>query len=84
MKVWLLYRPEPFTFNSDDDRAIHLWVRRCEIFTERHLIDEYFPKLGIQIHGWQQHELFPEIEIGRDTRGFRWIICHSQVNPLSQ
>lgn len=84
MKIWLLYRPEPFEFDSDDDRSIHLWVRRCEVFTKRELIDSYFPKLGITIRGWRRHELFPEIEIGHDIRGFRWIICEAQMDPLSQ
>ena len=82
-KIWLLYRPEPFPFNGDDDRSIHVWLRRCEVFTSREGIDEYFQKLNINIK-WQTHELFFELEIGYDNRGYRWLICPADVDPQSR
>lgn len=83
-KIWLLYRPEPFTFDSDDNRAIHLWVRRCEVFTSREGIDEYFEKLlGYKIE-WRTHELFFELEIGHDKRGFRWLVVPCEPDPQSR
>ena len=81
-KVWLLYRPEPFHPDSDDNQAIHLWIRRCEVFSERENIDKYLKLLlGFEVT-FRKHELFPELEIGFDERGFRWFVCPADTDPL--
>ena len=82
-KIWLLYKPEPFYFNSDDERAIHLWVRRCELFTARSHIDEFLEKILGKRLEFKTHELFPELEIAYD-RGYRWLATWAELNPQSR
>lgn len=83
-KVWLLYRPEPFAPGSDDDRAIHLWVRRCDVFTSQraalaHLYALLGPDLAASVR-WREHELFPELTVGVDRRGCRWLLTWAPVD----
>jgi hypothetical protein len=79
-QVWLLYQPEPFAFDSDDERAIHLWVRRANVFSSRAEAAAFLDNLiGRQIR-WQQHELFPELWIGQDDRR-RWLLTAAPLNP---
>lgn len=80
-QVWLLYRTEPFAFDSDDDRAIHLWVRRADVFTSRERAIEHLDALiGRQVH-WRPYDaLFPELWMG--TLGhIRWLCCPAPLNP---
>lgn len=80
-QVWLLYRPEPFAPGSDDDRSIHLWVRRCDVFTSRAAAAAHLDNLlGRQIAWRPYNELFPELWIAED-RGYRWLMCPSPVDP---
>jgi hypothetical protein len=80
LELWLLYRPEPFEFDSDDDRSIHLWVRRCDVFTSRAEAIAFLDNLtGRQIL-WEPHELFPELWIGKDGTG-RWLLESAPLNP---
>lgn len=83
-KVWLLYRPEPFAPGSDDDRAIHLWVRRCDVFTsERAALSHLYALLGPDLAAsvrWREHELFPELTVGVDRRGCRWLLTWAPVD----
>lgn len=85
-QVWLLYRPEPFAPGGDDDRAIHLWVRRCDVFTTQraalaHLYGLLGPDLAASIR-WKEHELFPELTVGVDRRGHRWLLTWAPVNAM--
>lgn len=74
-QVWLLYQPEPFEFGSDDDRSIHLWVRRCRVFFSRQAaIDHLKSILGHEVVWKPYNELFPELWIGVDYRGVRWLM----------
>lgn len=80
-QVWLLYRPEPFDFDSDDERSIHLWVRRCEVFTSRAAAIAHLDNLlGRQIAWRPYHDLFPELWIAED-RGQRWLMAPAPVDP---
>ncbi len=84
-RVWLLYHPEPFAPGSDDDRAIHLWVRRCDVFTSHHAaIAHLYALLGPDLAAsvkWREHELFPELTVGVDRRGHRWLLTWAPVDP---
>lgn len=81
-QVWLLYRTEPFEFDSDDDRAIHLWVRRADVFTTRAGAMAFLNNLiGRQVT-WRPYntEFFPELWMG--TLGhIRWLCCPAPVDP---
>jgi hypothetical protein len=80
-QVWLLYRPEPFVPWSDDDRSIHLWVRRCDVFTSRVVAIAFLDNLlGYQVTWQPYNEAFPELWIGW-ARGDRWLLCPSPVDP---
>lgn len=81
-QVWLLYRPEPFEPGGDDDRSIHLWVRRADVFTSRETAIEYLDVLiGRQVH-WRLYDpIFPELWIGVDGRGYRWLMCPAPIDP---
>ena len=81
-QVWLLYRPEPFEFDSDDDRSIHSWVRRCDVFTSQATAMAFLDALlGHQVHWRLYNELFPELWIGNDHRGYRWLMQNAPVDP---
>lgn len=80
-QVWCLYRPEPFAFDSDDDRAIHLWVRRCDVFTSRAAAIAHLDNLlGRQVTWRPYDELFPELWIGEDCE-HRWLMCPAPLDP---
>lgn len=80
LQVWLLYRPEPWAFDSDDERSIHLWVRRCDVFTSRAEAIAFLDNLtGRQIL-WEQHELFPDLWIGTHD-AHRWLLTAAPINP---
>jgi hypothetical protein len=54
IQIWCLYSPEPFAFDSDDERSIHLWVRRANVFSSRAEAVAFLDNLvGRQIR-WQQ------------------------------
>jgi hypothetical protein len=84
-QVWLLCRPEPFEFDSDDDRSIHLWVRRCDVFTSRaEAIAHLDNLLGHQVR-WDRYAdlhdgFWPELWIGK-IGSQRWLMCAAPVNP---
>ena len=80
-QVWLLYRPEPFEIGSDDDRSIHLWVRRCDVFTSREAAHIFLERLiGRAVVFSPYDALFPELWIG-DDRGHRWLLVPAPVDP---
>ena len=80
-QVWLLYRPEPYAPGSDDDRSIHLWVRRCDVFTSRITAIAFLDNLlGYEVTWQHYNELFPELWIG-GARGNRWLLCPAPVDP---
>lgn len=84
-QVWLLYRPEPFAFDSDDDRAIHLWMRRCDVFTSRDTATAFLSDLlGHPVAFRNYAELtggwFPELWIYTE-RGQRWLLCPGPLDP---
>ena len=81
-QVWLLYRMEPFEFDSDDDRSIHLWVRRADVFTSREKAIAHLDALiGRQV-AWGPYntDFFPELWQGRLGR-VRWLLCPAPVDP---
>lgn len=80
-EVWCLYRQEPFEVDSDDDRSMHLWVRRCDVFTSKAEAIAFLDNLiGAQVL-WQPYDpIFPELWVGR--RGpSRWWLCPASLNP---
>jgi hypothetical protein len=80
-QVWLLYRPEPFAPWSDDNRSIHLWVRRADVFTSRVTAIAFLDNLlGYQVTWKEYNEAFPELWIGW-ARGDRWLLCPAPVDP---
>lgn len=80
-QVWLLYRPEPFAFDSDDDRSIHLWVRRADVFTSRDAATAHLAGLLGRPVGFAPYDpLFPELWIYRE-RGRRWLLTSAPVDP---
>src|SRR5688572_25671257 len=81
MQCWVLYRPEPFAFDSDDDRSLHLWVRRCDVFASKAEAIAFLDNLlGRQVR-WRPYDpLFPELWIGMDDR-HRWLLEPAPVNP---
>lgn len=83
-QVWLLYTPEPFMFGSDDDRSIHLWARRCEVFsTQQAAMDHLDNILGTKLT-WRRYDpLFPELWIAKDNRGFRWLMTSAGILDLT-
>lgn len=82
-EVWLLYTPEPYPHGGHEDRAIHLWVRRCSVHTSRvEAIAHLDNLLGHQVP-WRKYDpLFPELWIGEDHRGKRWLMEPAPVNPF--
>jgi hypothetical protein len=80
-QVWLLYRPEPFEFNDDEDRSIHNWIRRCDIFTSRAEAIAFLDNImGRQI-AWRLYgDPFPELWIAQDGIS-RWLMVAAPVNP---
>lgn len=82
LQVWLLYRPEPFVWASNDDVATHLWIRRAELYSSEERAKQGLERLiGLTV-SWYQHSLFPELQIGRDPRGFRWLLCPAPIDAL--
>jgi hypothetical protein len=83
-QVWLLYRPEPFEFDSDDDRSIHLWVRRADVFTSREKAIAHLDALIGGSVAWHNYGaatgFFPELWQGKLGR-FRWLLCPAPVDP---
>lgn len=81
-QVWLLYRPEPHEIDSDDERSIHLWVRRANVFTSQQYAVLFLASLiGEMVEFRPYDPLFPELWIGHDSRGHRWLMCPAPVNP---
>lgn len=80
-QVWLLYRPEPFAPDSAADRAVFLWVRRCDVFTSRAEAIAHLDNLiGRQVL-WREYDpIFPELWIG-ESHGQRWLMAPAPVNP---
>lgn len=80
-RVWILYRREPGAV----DEPIHVWVRRCDVFTSR---ENAVAHLAALIGGrmanfcWTQSEIWPEIEVGDDGRGNWWVLEPAPIDPL--
>lgn len=80
-QVWLLYRPEPFTPDSPEEREINLWVRRCDVFTSREKAVHFLAGLlGEMIEFRLYDPIFPELWIG-ESHGQRWLMCPAPVDP---
>ncbi len=84
-QVWLLYRPEPFAPDSDDERSIHLWVRRADVFTSRDAATAFLARLlGHPVAFSPYDPLFPELWIYRESRHsmqHRWLMAPAPVDP---
>lgn len=79
-QVWLLYQPEPWAFDSDDERRMHLWMRRCSPCVSKLAAEDHLSGiLGWPVAFKPYDPLFPELWIYRDHRGFRWLLCPSPV-----
>lgn len=85
-QVWLLYTPEPWEFDSDDNRSIHLWMRRCSVFTSRDAATAHLSSLLGRPVAFQPYApLFPELWIFRESRHeimHRWLLCPAPVDAL--
>jgi len=82
-QVWLLYSPEPFRIDSPEEREINLWVRRCSVYpTRERAIEALNERLGDNVAWRPYHPLFPELWIGIDRRGARWLMEAAPVDPL--
>ena len=74
-EVWLLYSPEPYPPGSYDDRAIPLWVRRANVFSSREAAMIHPERLTGYVVEWRPYDpLFPELWVGTDGRGARWLM----------
>lgn len=72
-RVWALYKPEPEEYVTNNAQ-IHMWFRRFELFTYEALAKKILEKrIGMKVI-WQHHNLFPELQLGTDERGFRWLL----------
>lgn len=82
-QVWLLYKPEPYSPDSPQEREINLWVRRCSIFSSKQAAIDYLNGILGQEVAWRPYDpLFPELWIGFDSRGSRWLMEPAPVDPL--
>lgn len=84
-QVWLLYRPEPFTPDSPEEREINLWVRRADVFTSRDAATTFLSRLlGHPVAFSPYDPLFPELWIYRESRHslqHRWLMATAPVDP---
>lgn len=79
-RVWLLFGPGLFTLTPQ----LHHWTRPCSVFSTqaevvRHLAALLGDDLGSTLR-WEQHSLFPELEMATDTRGYRWLLTPAPVD----
>lgn len=79
-RAWLLFSPSVF----DLDPAIHAWTRPCEVFTSQmaavsHLAGLLGEPLASSL-AWTQHDLFPDLFMATDSRGWRWLLCTAPVD----
>lgn len=80
-QVWLLYRPEPYTPESPEEREMNLWVRRADVFTSRAEAIAHLDNLiGRQVVWEPYNPIFPELWVGR-LGGVRWWMVAAPVNP---
>lgn len=77
VRFWILYKPECDEL-VPNNANIHLWMRRADYI---HLTEDSAKlwledSLGLTKDDikWERHELFPELRIGTDKRGFRWFL----------
>lgn len=61
---------------------MHLWIRRCELFCSFYAIIRHLQNLGIVIVSTNKHELFPELVIINDVRGYKWYACEAPIHGL--
>lgn len=74
-RVWLLYQPEPYPHGGHEDRAIHLWVRRASVYPSQESAILGLERLLGHTVAWRKYDpLFPELWIGIDHRGYRWLM----------
>jgi hypothetical protein len=79
-QVWLLFSPGLFTLTP----ALHDWTTPCQVFTSQlaatgHLAALLGEPLASSLR-WEQHPLFPELAIGTDSRGYRWLLVSAPVD----
>jgi hypothetical protein len=76
--VLLLYSPEQL---NPLDPNLYLWVRRCTVFVDHYSVMKHLhTTLGIDIKDMYKHELFPELTIMEDTRGYKWYLERAPVH----
>jgi hypothetical protein len=75
--VLLLYSPEQL---NPLDPNLYLWVRRCSVFTDYHSMTRHLHNLGVYMRNMYKHELFPELTILEDTRGYKWYLERAPVH----
>jgi hypothetical protein len=72
-RFWLLYKPE--TRLNPNDHNIYLWIRRADyVYLNEMDAKEALQKLINRNVVWFNHELFPELQIGIDDKGFNWLL----------
>jgi hypothetical protein len=72
-RLWALYKPTSLC-DIGNDAPLHLWIRRFDLYITEEAAKQ---ALNERINGkvlWRHHELFPELQIGVDDRGFRWLL----------
>lgn len=80
-EVWLLFRSEPHVPGGVEEQEMNLWVRRCDVFTDRITAVAFLDNLiGAQVQ-WEKYDpIFPELWVGR--RGpSRWWLTSAPLNP---
>lgn len=71
-RFWALYHQEPEDMRQNNS-PIHLWVRRFTLYSNETYAKMSHEKIVGPIT-WEHHELFPELQIGYDSRGIRWLL----------
>lgn len=74
-EVWLLYSPEPYPHGGHEDQALYLWVRRCSVYPSQESAILGLERILGHVVCWSPYDpLFPELWIGIDHRGYRWLL----------
>lgn len=72
-RLWALYKPEERL--NPNDKNIYLWIRRIDyLFLSEDAAKQYLNNFLKGIIVWQPHELFPELQVGKDNRNYTWYL----------
>jgi hypothetical protein len=85
-ELWLLYRQEPWRPDGIEEREMHLWVRRCDVFSSRERAIAHLDALIGDTVRWQRYAdvtggWFPELWIGRLNHS-RWWLTSAPLDPF--